>query len=261
MNRFLFAAAVFFFSAGFLRAQKIEFTASYQGANIVVQNPFAASGVGFCVQKVVINGKEVSFDNSGTFEIQLNAMNFKMGDSVHVLIQHSAGCTPRIIGKTVCYPKSYFNTISITTDGEGNLKWKVKDETIRQPFVIEQFRWKKWVKIGEVMGQGGTRENEYAFKVAPHSGENTVRVKQDDCAGMPRTTASVKFTSAVNSVSVASALVKKDIQLSGATQYELFDPFGMIIKKGFGRSIDCSSLKKGVYYLNYDNSSVEITKQ
>ncbi len=45
---------------------------------------------------------------------------------------------------------------------------------------MEQKRWNKWVKVGEVMGAGKPGENTYSFKVTPHSGENTFRVKQTD---------------------------------------------------------------------------------
>jgi len=51
------------------KAGVIVLEGNYQGKNLYVQNPFAGSGVGFCVSEVIING-EVSTDeiNSSAFE-------------------------------------------------------------------------------------------------------------------------------------------------------------------------------------------------
>ena len=43
--------------------------------------------------------------------------------------------------------------------------------------------------------------------------------------------------------------------------FEVYDIHGNIVKKGFSSTIDASNLKKGIYYLNYDNSTVEFMKK
>ena len=68
----------------------------------------------------------------------------------------------------------------MNVDKEGTLKWSTKSETGKLSFAVEQFRWNKWVKVGEVDGNGSTEDNKYEFKITPHSGENKFRVKQVD---------------------------------------------------------------------------------
>ena len=46
---------------------------NYQGKNIYVQNPFASSGVGFCVYEVTINDQTTTDEiNSSAFEIDFS---------------------------------------------------------------------------------------------------------------------------------------------------------------------------------------------
>ena len=60
--------------------------------------------------------------------------------------------------------------------------------------------------------------------------------------------------------SMTAKKVKKEITFTQKTKYEIFDSFGNIVKKGFGDKIDCVTLKKGLYYLNYDNTNDEFSK-
>ena len=62
-------------------AGNIIIEGNYQGKNIYVQNPFAGTGVGFCVQKVEVNGQVTTDEiNSSAFEIDFNNYQFKIGD-------------------------------------------------------------------------------------------------------------------------------------------------------------------------------------
>ena len=55
--------------------------------------------------------------------------------------------------------------------------------------------------------------------------------------------------------------VKNTITFTGETLYEIYDYYGTIVKKGYGKQIDVSSLVKGGYYLCYDNEVVEFKKK
>ena len=71
--------------------------------------------------------------------------------------------------------------MSVTPNGK--LTWKTSGENGRLPFVIEQYRWNKWVGVGEVQGKGTEGSNTHEFLISPHSGENTIRVAQFDHSG------------------------------------------------------------------------------
>lgn len=228
----------------------------YQGKNLYVQNPFASSGVGFCVYEVDVNGQVTSDEiNSSAFEIDFTALQLKIGDPVIVKIKHKDGCLPKVLNPEVLKPKSTFDIVSIKSDKDGNLTWTTKNETGKLNYIVEQFRWNKWVKAGEVDGIGTSGQHTYKFKLTPYSGENTVRVKQVDYSGKPRYSPSAKFTSDKPKITFSPIKVKKDIIFTDSTLYEIYDSYGNIVKKGYGKQVDASDLKKGIYYINYDNST------
>ncbi len=244
-------------------AGNIILEGNYQGKNLYVQNPFAGTGVGFCVQKVEVNGQVTTDEiNSSAFEIDFNNYQFKIGDKVTVKITHKDDCKPKVLNPEVLKPKSTFEVTTMKLDGDGSLKWNTKNETGKLPFIIEQYRWNKWVKVGEMDGKGIGDNNEYVFKISTlHTGENQVRLKQVDYTSQPRYSKPVKFVSTQPEITYTPVKVAKDITFSAETLYEIYDQYGNVVKKGFGKTIDCGNLAKGVYYLNYDNKTAEFIKK
>jgi len=181
MKRFLFCMLVITLLQSNLFASEIIIDGIFQGKNIYVMNPFASSGVGFCVYEVTVNGK-VSTDeiNSSAFEIDLSVYQFNIGDKVTIVIKHKDNCVPKVLNPEVLKPKSTFNTTSIEVTRDGTLKWTTTGESGKLPFIVEQYRWNKWIKVDEVEGKGTSGTNTYSVKVSPHSGNNKFRVKQID---------------------------------------------------------------------------------
>jgi len=226
----------------------------YQGKNLYVQNPFAGSGVGFCTFEVTING-EVTTDevNSSAFEIDFALHQLTVGDPVIVKIKHKDDCKPKVLNPEVLKPKSTFEVVGMEITNDGNFQWQTKGETGKLTFTVEQFRWNKWIKVGEVDGVGTSSENSYEFKITPHSGENKFRVKQVDYSGKPRYSQAARYQSDLGEIAFSPIKVKTELNFTGETLFEVYDSYGNIVKKGFGEKIDASNLKKGIYYLNYDN--------
>ena len=50
-------------------------------------------------------------------------------------------------------------------------------------FQIEKFKWNNWISVGQVRGKGGSKINQYTYKLPLHSGINKVRVSQIDNTG------------------------------------------------------------------------------
>jgi hypothetical protein len=240
---------------------------NYQGKNLYVQNSFAASGVGFCVQEVRVNGNVTTDEiTSSAFEIDFRNLQLKMGDKVEVRIVHKDDCKPKVLNPEVLKPKSTFEVVSIGVDQDLTFKWTTKGETGKLPYIIEQFRWNKWVKVGEVEGNGTPAENSYSFKITPHSGKNQFRVKQVDYTGQPKLSKTVEFLSKVPDVTFSPTKVTKEINFSSGnapaeTMFEIYDQYGNIVKRGFAKNVDVSNLPKGAYYLNYDNKMGEFIKK
>ena len=245
------------FSSFHLMAGELVLEGTYFGKNVYVQNPGDENG-GFCTKKVIVNGKEVPFNNTGAFEIDLKGMDFKLGDSLKIVLVHSDNCKPKVIFDN-SKPKSTFEIVNMEVSTSGLLKWTTKGEISKFPFVVEQFRWNKWIKVGEVFGKGGGVVNSYEFQVPPHSGENKVRVKQVDFTVKANISKPVMFSSTVEGVVMLDGgKGAKKILFSGETMYELWDGKANLVRRGSGSFMDVAELKQGIYYLNYDNKSVEI---
>lgn len=261
---FVFSLYAFFTSA---QEGVLILEGNYQGKNLYVQNPFASSGVGFCVTEVLVNGNITTDEtNSSAFEIDFKPHKLNIGDKVEVKIKHKADCKPKVLNPEVLKPKSTFEVISMTLDKDGLLKFSTKSETGKLTFVIEQYRWNKWVKVGEVEGVGTPGTNNYEFKLQLHSGKNTVRVRQTDYTGQPRVSKPVEVISDIPEVTFGPMKAKTDIQFMAndkpaETMYEIYDQYGNIVKKGYGSKIDVSNLPKGGYFLNYDNKMGEFVKK
>lgn len=263
-NLLLFLLFTVLFSVSGFSALSIE--GSYQGKNLYVQNPEDGDGFGFCATKVTVNGDVMPGGcSSNAFEIDFSLFNIEIGEPVFIVIEHSEGCKPKILNPEVLLPKSTFNTVEISVSGSGMLTWKTNNEHGKLPFFIEQYRWNKWVQVGEVQGKGTAGTNSYEFQVAPHSGENTIRVVQVDHSGTKRSSKEVKFTSSLPPVEKSPVKVKDVINFTSngksvETKYEIYDAYGNIVKKGVGSSVPCGNLLKGAYYINFDNKTEKFVK-
>jgi len=99
---------------------------------------------------------------------------------VVLVFEHGIGCKAKILNSEALRPKSTFVLQEIKCNPDGLLTWSTKEESGKLNFLIEQYKWNKWLVIGEVTGVGTPGLNAYTFNVIPHSGENTIRVSQID---------------------------------------------------------------------------------
>lgn len=255
----------------FLLTSTIGFSAlsiegTYQGKNLYIQNPMDDEGFGYCATKVTVNGDIMpGGTNMGAFEIDFSNFNIAIGEPVFIVIEHNDGCKPKILNPEVLLPRSTFKVTEMNVTQGGKLTWQTTEEQGKLPYIVEQYRWNKWVTVGEVQGKGTQGSNSYEFQITPHSGENTVRVVQIDHSGSKRTSKEVKFQSTVPAVMKSPAKVKDIINFTTngqavETRYEIYDAYGNIVKKGVGSSVNCENLLRGVYYINFDNLNEKFIK-
>ncbi len=246
-------------------AGNIVLEGNYQGKNLYVRNPFAGSGVGFCTFEVTVNGSVTTDEwNSSAFEVDLSVHNLDIGDRVVVVVKHKDDCGvgPKVLNPEVLNPRSTFEVQSIGISNDGVLNWSTTGETGVLTYVIEQYRWNKWVYVGEVEGKGISKSpNSYSFKVTPHSGENKFRVKQVDYTGVPNYSKPVTYNSGGNAIAFNPKKVEDYIDFTSETMFEVYDIHGNIVKKGYSNKIDATNLSKGLYYLNFDNQTSEFMKK
>lgn len=263
---YLFFSAILYLR-GFSQVGTLILEGNYQGKNVYVQNPNASNGVGFCVTEVFVNGNITTDElNQNAFEIDLKAQKLTIGQKLEIKIKYKEDCKPKVLNPEVLKPKSTFEIVTIKIEKDGLLRWSSKLESGKLSFAVEQFRWNKWVKVGEVEGNGTPSINNYSFKVTPHSGKNQIRVRQTDYTGQPRLSKPVDFISDAANVVFSPIKASKTINFTFLdkpveTMYEIYDQYGNIVKRGFGSTVDVSSLLKGGYFLNYDNKMGEFIKK
>lgn len=234
----------------------------FQNKNIYIQNSFGSNGVGFCATEIRVNGQITTDEvNSSAIEIDLSAMNIKPGQKVVIEISHKSDCTPVVLNPEVLKPRPTFEVVSMNINNSGILKWTAKNESGSLPYVIEQFKWNKWVYVGEVQGVGTAESHDYSFQISTHSGENKFRVKQVGLGATPKVSSPVIINSGTDKPSYMITKDNKAIQYTIETDFEIYDAFGSVVKKGFGKQTDIANLPKGKYYLCYDNQVSEFDKK
>ena len=251
-------------SLDLVRAQ-IEVSGIYRGENVYVMNPLAFGDVGFCVYEVTVNG-EVTTDeiNSNAFEVDLASYNIRQGDPIKIVLKHKYGCTPKILNPEVLKPKSTYILQSISVSKKGYLTWVTKGETGSIPFIIEQYRWNKWMQVGKINGKGNPNLNKYYKSINFHTGTNKFRVKQIDYSRKARISKFAEYRNLAAPVSFTPGNGRKTrdkVVFSAKTKYEIYNHYGTLVKRGTAKTVDVSKLKEGHYFLNYDNSTAGFMKK
>ncbi|MEN9914056.1 MAG: hypothetical protein RL528_798 [Bacteroidota bacterium] len=250
----------------FSQESMLSIDGTYLGKNLLVSNPPQADGFGFCVNKVIVNGEVLPATiQKANFEIDFSLFNLKSGEQLFIVLSHNEGCVPKFINPEVLLPKSTFICEKISATNKGLISWSTKNEKEAMDFALEQFKWNKWVKVGEVRGNGGQDLNNYSFQIIAHSGKNRVRVSQIDNTGIKRVSPETSFNSLSVKVKkspskVSAYIYFKANQVAVKSKFELYDAFGNLLKVGFSDLVDCRNLVNGVYFINFDNTTEKFIK-
>ena len=133
------------------------------------------------------------------------------------------------------------------------VSWTASNEHGSLPYMVEQFIFDKWVKVGEVSGVGTPSSNSYSVPVILSSGENKFRVRQKGYDKMSRFSDAITYYSKKAEVTYAVTDKNQTISFSDDTYFIIYNPFGVITKQGYGNSVDISNYANGYYCLIYDN--------
>ena len=240
-------------------AGEIKIEGSYFGRNIYILNTINSNPEDLCVTAISVNGKNILTPvTSSSFEVDFVAVGLKVGDKVSLVITTKGNCNPNIINREVlsAYPACDF--VYSKTD-KNSVNWATKGENGELPFLIQQFKWNRWVTMGEVIGKGLPDSTSYTYQVKHLNGVNSYRVIQKDDHG--RMVSSPEMTSRSSNPEVTMINNKgNNITFSEETQYEIYDAAGSLLLSGMATEVDISSIAKGEYYLAYANKTELIKK-
>lgn len=234
----------------------------YQHRNIFIAQALGTEGIGFCAYEIRVNGNLITDEiNSSAFEIDLAPFNFEIGEDIIIEIRHKMGCAPKVLNPGGLKPQPTFETVNISIDEAQILQWITENETGSLPFIVQQYKWNKWIDVGEVQGNGTPDISNYAFHVDFTSGLNKFRVVQFDQSGKTKTSDYVEIESSKPKLTFTYTRSKQIVVFSDDTGFEIHDKYGDLMMKGFGSSVDVSGLSKDSYWLSFDNSTESFLKK
>jgi hypothetical protein len=242
-------------------AEVVIISGIYQGKDLYVKNPMTADGSGYCVFEVLVNGNITADQvNSASFAVDLATWKLKKGDALEIVLRCKENCEVKILNPEVIYPNSTYEITSMNIDPSGAMTWTTEKESASIMFVIEQFKWNRWIKVGEVKGKGEPESTTYSFPANLHFGLNTFRIYQIDYKGQ-HTSAEYKVESISPEIKIKNLKVSDRIEFSDITDYEVISEFGSLITTGRGKTIDASKFFKGKYYVSFDNKGGVIVEK
>lgn len=252
------------FSFSDVFADEMVLKGVYQGKDLYILNPMLDEGVEYCAYEVLINdSKFQDVINSSAFRISLDFAGLQFGQEYEVKIMHHENCTPKLVNPEVLKPLCTYSIISNNMGYDNILKFSTDKESGQLTFYVEEYRWGKWLEIGRIPGEGGPGTRSYSQKVYPYNGENRYRVYQIDHLNRKFYSDEFIFNIEKEPIVITSKLTKvaKEITLSSYTYYVVINEFGEELISGIGDVVDVSSLKKGEYFLNFENEYKVFTKK
>jgi hypothetical protein len=236
----------------------------YKGHNLYFL--LSPCGTGLNSFQITINDsiKDSLKTRERALELNLSKYAFPLQSKIKVRITSSDSCQLKLLNSDmgdISHPAKFLS-IAVSKDGK-TLKWSALEDTSRFNYVIEQYRWNRWVKMGTVSSHGKNDTLSDTFPISEwiHSGDNKFRVKACTpfCFYSPVATLEGPIKS--KSDHFNHRYTGTPLQLPRESHYELYDGYGNLIKKGFGKTVDLKGTGKGLYYLCYDNEITEVLNQ
>ena len=154
-----------------------------------------------------------------------------------------------------------FEIQSFKISKDGMISWTSSNEQGSLPYLVEQYIFDKWIIVGRVNGIGSPTPNSYSVPVILNSGENKFRVRQKGFDKMSKFSDAVTFYSKKEAVSYTLKDRNQTLEFSTDTYFIVYNPYGAIVKQGYGNSLNITDYAKGYYCLIYDNKLGGFTKK
>jgi len=237
-----------------LYTQEITLDGIYNGKNLYVLNP--SVGNGFCVSEIWVNGKKTKDEtNSNSFEIDFSILGLQAGSTLRIRLFHSKNCTPKIVNLEVIEEITQLNFLNIKVNKGETITWDIISNATQGIFSVEQYRWKKWVLVTEFYLKDSIKLNHYSTEIYPTTGQNLFRIKFSDEKGKINYSKEIKYNQPGKELIITTEKIKDKIALSNTSMYEIIDENNNIVLQGTSKYIDVSELKKGRYFINFDNKT------
>lgn len=149
---------------------------------------------------------------------------------------------------------------NLIIDKSGQISWTTTNEKSNTQFEIEEWRWNKWLLLGQLNGKGAGN-NLYSFLADTSCGLYQIRVTAKDTVA--------HHTPTINSpvqkeVKLLTSKVSKDkpfLRFDKKTKYEIYDQYGNKLLFGCDSQVDTSTFQVGLYFIEYGNKVEEFKRE
>ncbi|MDD4150475.1 MAG: hypothetical protein PHE33_10645 [Bacteroidales bacterium] len=264
INTLIIGVILMLFVSTGIKADEMSLKGIYQGKDLYIINPMLDMGEEYCAYEVLVN--KIEFDdaiNSSAFRISLDFAGLQFGQEYEVVIKHHENCTPKLVNPEVLKPLSTYSVNNYEIGYNDILNFTTQNESGKLTFYVEEFRWDKWSVRGTIPGEGGPEDRTYSQKVYPYNGENMFRIYQIDHLNRKFYSDTIVINIDKNPVLVTCPLnkVKNEISFSAITYYAVINEYGEELIRGSGDIVNVSDLKKGEYFLNFENEYIVFKKK
>ncbi|SNS76531.1 hypothetical protein SAMN05421640_1148 [Ekhidna lutea] len=259
MNKKICFLALTVFGFNSIQAQvdpKIETNLAgvYQGKTLFIQNPFDRTDRRFCIEKILINERQVDLNNKLS-AIKIDFEGFDLYTPVKIRLVHKDSvCIPTIINPEAILFHTIFRFVDISLT-DSALVWSTKGETGVGEFEIERLNNGIWVDQEVQQAIGRYEGVDYTYYPNLEEGANKYRVRYNFPRGS-RTkylySREVDFDFYPEPVEFKPKSAKTRLYLSRSTHYEIYDAGQKMVLEGQGNEIDVTVLRQGQYVIYFN---------
>lgn len=240
-------------------------TLEYNGVNyqrkLFFHNP-SPQRDSFSIQQILVNGDTVREElSTNTVTLHLDRLPLEHEDSLCIQVIFLVDYIPHLVNPEGLLPPNDFIFTYIRVRNQ-KLLWRVAGVIGYRPFIVEQYRWERWVDIEEVPVYDSLPGGTYEYSLRPHYGANQYRVVKVNALG--ETVVSREQTIRAYNVprpEMVSSRVREQLEFTEVTRYEIYDMDWNLLKSGRDRYIDVSDLPRGRYMINYCNTTDTFRKR
>lgn len=234
-------------------------TLTFEGINYEKKLYFVNPSIpdqGYSMQEVKINGKEVYDElRSNTVTIHPGRSNVDYKDSMQIRVFYVKDYKPKLLNPENLLPPDNFKFTYIRIR-DGKLIWRTEGAQGQKPFIVEQYRWNRWIKATEIPVSDSIRHGSYEYEITPHHGKNRYRIVKLNTHNEKVISRKARVSEySIPKVKIIYNDVKDMLVLSSKTLYEIYDEDWTLIREGYGRYVDVSGMAPGKYNINFGNRS------
>lgn len=224
--------------------QELLLSGVFKGESIYIQNPYLVESNEFCIQSILINGKQKSL-NLNLTAVRLNFNSIDKYSPVTVKIIHADSCQPKIVNPEAILYHSNFKFDSLVLN-DSIMHWYTKGDRRDGAYKIEQLKNLYWNEVKTIRSKGRFDGAQYVFFPEHKDGGNKYRIKYELPNNRYLYSAELEHYHYPDGVSFSPRVVTDKMNLSKEARYEILKN-GKVILSGVSKVIPLRRLSPGDY--------------